>query len=61
MTSPVVKAKITTGDINKLNNEHRGHSLQGLRTVSLPPCAPSSYEDFFHIQDLLIDLSSICW
>ena len=61
MTSPVVKAKITNGDINKLNNEHRGYSLQGLRTVSLPPCAPSACEDFFQIQDLLIDLSSICW
>ena len=60
MTSLQVKAKITTGDINKHNNEHWGHSLQVLRTVSLPPCALSSCEDFFQIQDLLIDLSSIC-
>ena len=51
MTSPVVKAKITTGNTNKLNNEHWGHSLQVLRTVSLPPCTSSSCEDFFQIQD----------
>ena len=60
MTSRKVKAKITTGDINKHDNEHWGHSLQVLRSVSLPPCAPSSCEEFFQIQDLLIDVSSIC-
>ena len=38
---------------------HWGHSLQVLGTVSLPTCAPSWCEDFFQIQDLLIDLSSI--
>ena len=51
MTSPEVKAEITTGDINKLNNEHWGHPVQVLHTVSLPPCASSSCEDFVQIQD----------
>ena len=61
VTSPVIKAKITT-DVNKVNNEHWGHSLQTLRTVlkNLPSRAPAPCEDFFRIQDLVIAPSSIC-
>ena len=53
MTSPVVTAKITIGDIDKLYNKHWAHLLHVLRTVSLPPLLPLHAKISFRFK--------ICW